>query len=194
MTAASGEECVLSIVWQRAAGVGVVWARPMHQDLGIAAASSGPAWTTAQEQLKRLGARLCTPAERRLLARPGVGATKRDVLVVDITAACQWLRSVGEQTAAEQLSQRQQPRPQPAVALNSSSAAEQAGAAPLMRLNMPVIPHAPTTAQPAVTHPVPQLQADWRVASRRVLVLDCCCFDAGLRLHQLRSRITPPSH
>ncbi len=121
VTAASGADVVLFIVWERASGVGLVWGKPMHEDLGVAAAS-GPAWPTAREQLKRLGARLCTPAEKRLLARPGVGATRRDVLMVSISAACQWLRSVGEQTAAEQLSQCQQPL---LTASPASAAAEQ---------------------------------------------------------------------
>ena len=167
VTAASGAERTLLIVRQRA-GAGVVWVKPMYQDLGLAARSGSPAWTTAQEQLKRLGARLCTLAEKRLLARPGVGPTKRDVLVVDISGACQWLRSVGEQAAARQLEQHQQAQPsQPAAILSSSSAAERDGAASLMPLQMPAIPNPHSTAQPVVGHVVPQLQADWRVASRR---------------------------
>jgi len=122
VTAASGADVVLFIVWERASGVGLVWGKPMHEDLGVAA-GSGPAWPTAQEQLKRLGARLCKPAEKRLLARPGVGTTRRDVLMVSINAACQWLRSVGEQTAAKQLSQRQQPL----LTASPASAAAQQG-------------------------------------------------------------------
>jgi len=165
VTAASGAERVLVIVWERASGVGVVWAKAMHEHLGIAAAS-GPAWSTTHVQLKRLGARLCTPAEKRLLAQSGVGTISRDVRVVNIDAACQWLRSVNEHTAAEQLEQHQQPQPQPAAAHHSSTAPQQAGAASVLQLHMPAIPNAPTTTPIAIPL-VPQLQAG--STARRVL-------------------------
>ena len=169
VTAASGADRELYIVWERASGDGLVWAKPMHEALGVSGASSWPAWTTAQEQLKRHGARLCTPAEKRVLARPGVGATRRDVLVISISGACQWLRSVSEQTAAGQLERHQQPPP-PATAQNGGRAAERDGAASLLRLHhMPAIPNTANTAQPLVScHVVPALQADWRIAHRRV--------------------------
>lgn len=167
VTAASGAECTLSIVWERASGAGMIHAKPMHQGLGVAA-GSWPSWPAAQERLKQLGARLCTAPEKRLLLTlPGGAAIRRDVLVVGLDAASQWLRTVGQQAAAEQLSRQQPPLEQPAARRIVSVASHQMQRAQPQA--MPSIPSSPPwpASQLVVAHPVPQLQDDWRVGSRR---------------------------
>ena len=110
VTAVSGAVCAVPIVWRRATGTGAVWAKRMYDGLGIGA-RSWPLWETALEQLKRLGARLCTGTESRLLRTlPGVSPTMSVTYVMGVHAASRWLVSVGQPEAARQLSERKPPR------------------------------------------------------------------------------------
>ena len=169
MPAASGARGELPLVWQRASGSGIVWAKQMFISLGIAA-STNQSWTAAQNRLKHLGARLCTAEEKQLLRTlPTANPYMRDTHVVDIAVACQWLRSVGEEAAAEQLSRHRQPQPAAERRIVSGADQQVQRAQPLA---MPSIPSSPPwpASQLAVTRPVPQLQDDWRIGSRRAHV------------------------
>lgn len=163
VTAASGVRGELPIVWQRASGLGVVWGKQMFTNLGIGARTR-QSWSAAQNQLKHLGARLCTAEEKALLRTlPHANPYMRDTHVVEIATACQWLRSVGEMAAAEQLSQHRPPQPGAAGRITSSSDRQMQ---PTPRA-VPSILNPPLPAQMVLSHPVPQLQDDWRVGSRR---------------------------
>ncbi len=113
VTAASGATCAVPIVWELGSGCGVVWFKAMFMGLGI----KSPSFVPARSQIRQRGGRLSTAVERQLLHTvpdPDITANARsfrNTTVVSIDAACQWLRDVDQEEAADQLCQHQQPVP-----------------------------------------------------------------------------------
>ncbi len=111
VTAASGATCAVPVVWELGSGHGVVWFKAMFMGLGI----RSPSFVTARSQIRQRGGRLSTAAERQLLHTvpgPNTSANARSIrntTVVSIDAACEWLRDVDQEEAADQLCQHPQP-------------------------------------------------------------------------------------
>ena len=110
LTRAAGTTCTVPVISDLETGAGVVWVIALYRGLGCG--RPGLTKRNVHEQFKRLGARLCTAAEKRLLITlPGVSSSLRDTMVVSVPSACQWLLHVGQPVAAEQLSRYKQPLP-----------------------------------------------------------------------------------
>ena len=125
LLAAAPTVCTVPVIWQRASGSGIVWVKAMYEGLGV----RSPTLLEAQQQLKTLGARLCTvPEKQLLLTLPGVHPSVTDIRVIDVDSASQWLRMVGQPEAASQLSRHRQPLR--AAADSSAARPETTGPAP----------------------------------------------------------------
>ena len=97
---AGGAVCRVPILRLAGPAAGLVWTKALYTGLDMAR----PSWRVALLQLKQLGGRTCSLAERRLLQTfPGVSERETDAALVRVDAARQWLLRAGQPEAAAQL-------------------------------------------------------------------------------------------
>ena len=176
LTAASGAACTVPIIWKLRSGGGVVWFRALYLSLAI----QHPSYGWARQQLQRRGARHCTAEERQLLLTlPGLQPSARmpTTVVISISAACQWLRSVGERQAADELSQHQRPELPPAAARKRAA---QQGRAALAAANERAACSCPAGVDPHELLPADSNRGQVAAVARRTWA--SVAFAAGLHL------------
>jgi len=101
LTTAGGAVCRVPILRPAGSRAGLVWAKALYKGLEM---ERRQPWYVAVQDLKQLGGRICSVAERRVLETfVSVYEDVMDTALIRVDAACQWLLRSGQQAAAAQL-------------------------------------------------------------------------------------------